>query len=664
MSFAGKPMIDHKLRSVLLLSILLGSFEGFAQEESLDEDESIELSDGLTLNDSNPLAPYARKKNGKYKNKFKVPFRAMVDYYRFAGQNFILENENPEPIKDIDMDVIPSMSQENLEFFVNLKKKKAYPTSVINPHSIAKLFVLDPLAYNAAAGAPDFVTAKQRIYGVKGFDKKKLTYDYNMVHLEDWRSLNHPPVTEINDDLVVWDKDLSPIDYSEQESVFYAPEFQKNLDGISNTELTFGNKLELLENGLSFNRKIEEVKKAKSSILMAVMSFFCDESSRILENALLDKVKEGVDVKLMVEKIWTKAAMMKCMNRMIKGGIDVVFADDLLKKGEEQSLFHDKFMVIDQDKVIMGGANIMASDNISTGTNHMNRDNDVYIQGPLASDAIISFADLWRRFKNKKNEKNLEKYAHVKEIEFYEKQAIEKKKVDVDNKQRGQNLYAEKLANPLTRSQGVCRFLNQSPSTDRNKLTKVFIEYIKNAKSRMSMTNGNAFYFDLPEHKDKERARDTFNKQLYRTIFSSVDRGVKLDIIGNGIDGGYGEASNMFKRMYLKNRFRVNPIPKTIASVLADFMDKTAAKNNQPYLEALAKKPNIRAWTHFQYMHSKKMQIDRIVTMVSSYNLDEWSADKSHESSVICMDDKLNKEMEKSFLRDVINSQPAAITDK
>lgn len=659
-------MIDHKLKSLLLLSLLMGSISVYSQPQDLSEstDEDIELVDGLSFSDGNPLAPYAIKKSGKYRNKFKVPFSALAQYYRFVGQGYILENENPEPIKDIDMDVIPFKSVGNMDFFINIKKKKAYPTEVINPHSVSNLFVLDPRAYIHLAEAEDFVTAKQKIYGTKKFDKKKSKYDYSMVHLEDWRSLNHPPVADIGDDLSVWDKDLTPIDYSVEKSHFFSQEFQHKIDELSNTELTFGNKIELLENGLAFNRKIEEVNNAKSFVMIAVMSFFCDDSSKMLEDALLQKVRDGVDVKLMVEKVWTKAAMMKCMNRMIKGGIDVVLADDFLKKGEDQGLFHDKFMVIDNKRVIMGGSNIMSSDNISTGMNHMNRDNDVFIEGPIATDATLAYVDLWRRFSTKKNEKNFKKDPRIKEISYYEKLALEQKKKEQENQARGTNLYAEKLNHPSTRSKGVCRFLTQGPSTDRNKISKVFIEYIQTARSRMSMTNGNGFYFDLPEHRDKERARDTWNKRLYRSIFNTVERGVKLDIVGNGIDGGYGEASNMFKRMYLKNRFRVNPVPKTVASILADFMDKTAAKKNQPYLEELSRKENIRAWTHFQYMHSKKMQIDRLVSIVSSYNLDEWSADKSHESAVICMDDKLNAQMEKSFLIDVINSAPAAIAEK
>jgi phosphatidylserine/phosphatidylglycerophosphate/cardiolipin synthase-like enzyme len=184
-------------------------------------------------------------------------------------------------------------------------------------------------------------------------------------------------------------------------------------------------------------------------------------------------------------------------------------------------------------------------------------------------------------------------------------------------------------------------------------------DFVNKSQSKMNMTNGNVFYFDLPEHKEKERERETWNKRLFKSIFAATERGVKLDIIGNGIDGGYGEASNMFKRMYLKNRYRINPIPRGTALILADLMDKIAAKKNQPYLEFLAQVKNIRAWTHFQYMHSKKFQFDRIVSVVSSYNLEEWSGDKSHESAVVCLDKNLNQQLERSFLLDVVNSQPA-----
>ena len=205
--------------------------------------------------------------------------------------------------------------------------------------------------------------------------------------------------------------------------------------------------------------------------------------------------------------------------------------------------------------------------------------------------------------------------------------------------------------------------MTQNPDTDKHKLTKVFMEFMNNAQERINLTTG-SLYFDLPSHDKKERERETYNKKLFRSIFAATGRGVKLNLIGNGIDGGYGEMSNMINRLKMRSRFQFKPIHKTIYSILTSWLDKGAAKKNQPYLEYVQKLPNARAWSVFQYMHSKMMQIDRVATMVSSYNLEEWSGDKSHETSLICMDEGLSREMDKSFLRDFANSVPVAVTSK
>lgn len=660
-------MLRQRLYRFGLTALLASSVPIYALCEELDAsaldiDVNEELSlPGLALVQENPLTPYALKKNGKAKRHFKVPYNVLVDYYNYSGQGAISENTLSNPLLDFDMGLIFDMAKKDVEFYIDLKRKKAYPSRLINPESISELFILQPQAYTELFGGGDFLEAKRLSYKKKEFKKSKLSYERDLVHLEDWRSLNHPPVRELGDDLTVWDKEYTPVNFQEVSSTYYSEEFQNKIDDISHTELTFGNKVHLLSNGDSYQRKMEEIKGAKKSVLMAVMSFFCDPSSRELENVLIKKVAEGVDVKLMVEKVWTKLAMKKCMNRMIKGGVDVVFANDLLKKGEESALFHNKFMIIDNSKVIMGGSNIVESDNISTGYNHMNRDNDVYVEGPIATEAILSYVMLWKKYMNKNNEMNQERRPSIKDISVYETIALEQKAQEEAQGLRGKNRYGSILRDKQARNEGVCRFLTQNPDTDKHKLSKVFIEYMKNAQERINLTTG-SIYFDLPEHKEKERARDTWNKRLFRSIFAANERGVKLDIIGNGIDGGYGEVSNMINRIKLRNRYNFKPIHKTIYAILTGWLDKGAAKKNQPYLEFIQKRPNARAWSNFQYMHAKMMQFDRLVNIVSSYNLEEWSADKSHETAIICMDKNLSQEMDRSFLRDFVNSVPAAVT--
>jgi phosphatidylserine/phosphatidylglycerophosphate/cardiolipin synthase-like enzyme len=648
-------MLKHSITSLMLLTSIMGSFNAFAEDAELEELDSI----GLDLTDENPFTPYALKKNGKSRKKFKVPYSALVEYYNFVGQGSIVENTVDSPLMDLDMDVISNVTKDEISFHVDMRRKKTFPLRLLNPDSVSRLFVLKPEVYTELAGAEDFLSAKRKVYNNKEF--KKLKYIKDFVHLEDWRSLNHPPVSNMGSDLTIWDKDYTPLDYSTKESVFYKESFQKNIDDISKTELTFGNKVHLLANGDSYQSKIKEIKNAKKSVLMAVMSFFCDKSSRELEDVLISKVKEGVDIKLMVEKVWTKIAMKKCMRRMVEGGVDVVYANDLLKKGHESALFHNKFMIIDNSKVIMGGSNIVESDNISTGFNHMNRDNDVFVEGPIATEAMLSYVMLWKKYMGEKNEMNQDRNPNVKDISIYEAIALEQKEQEKLAGTRGVDNYATILNDPIKRNQGVCRFVSQNPDTDKHKLTKVFMEYINNAQERMNLTTG-SIYFDLPGHSEKERSRETFNKQLFEKIFSATERGVKLDIIGNGIDGGYGEISNMINRLQMRNRFNFKPIHKTIYSILTGWLDRSAAKKNQPYLEHIQKLPNARAWANFQYMHSKMIQIDRVANIVSSYNLEEWSGDKSHETGIICLDESLSREMDESFLRDFANSVPVAVT--
>ena len=627
-------------------------------ESSEDSMENEMEPNGLEMTAENPLAPFAVKKNGKIRKRFNVPFQTLIDYYKYTSKGSILVNPNPEPLLDLDLEPLEDKQTGDLKFRIDFQRRKTYPLKLINPHSVSQLFIVDPQEYASLAGEEDFLSAKRAIYNSNGFNERKLRYQRNKVHMEDWRSLNHPPVHDLGEDLTVWDKDYSPIDYTQHESNFYKVDFQRKIDEISDAELTFGNKVELLENGKSFERKKEEIKKAKKSVLMAVMSFFCDSSSNQLEKILVDKVKEGVDVKLMVERVWTKIAMKTCMRRMIKGGVDVVYANDLLKKGEEMALFHNKFMIIDNEKVIMGGSNIVESDNISTGFNHMNRDNDVYIEGPIVADALYTFTQLFKKYEKRVNEKNQQKNPNIKDISTYEELALSLKKAEREAGVRGSDAYEQKLADPVARNAGVCRFVTQAPGSDKHRLSKIFIEHFNHAEKQLNLTTG-SISFALPTDKEKEQARETWNKRLFESIFAANARGARLDLIGNGIDGGYGEASNMINRLNHKNRFHFKPIMKTLYTIMTSWLDKGAAKKNAPYMEYIQSLPNARAWQNFQYMHSKLIQLDRTVSIVSSYNLEEWSADKSHESGVICMDERLNREMDRSFIRDFVNSVPA-----
>lgn len=500
----------------------------------------------------NPLLPYMIKKNGKIKRKFQVPFSVLKKYYEELSQGAIVENTDLESVLDLDLRKIENLKPVSVDFIIKTKKQKAYPVRLISPDSVSRFFVLDAKKYMTLVEADDFLSAKVKLYNQMSFDSKKASYAKSFIYLDDWRSLNHPPVRELGEDLTIWDKSYSPLNYEEIHSDLYEPDFQKKIDSLSESELSFGNQIQLLANGDSYKKKLTEVVKAKSSILMAVMSFVCDKSSKAMEDALIEKVKQGVDVKLIVEKVWTKAIMKKCMNRMVDAGVDVVYSNDFAKSYLKDDLFHNKFLIIDGARAIIGGSNIVSSDNLSTGFNHLNRDNDIFITGPVVSDMTLGFTQLWRRFE--KTNAFRSQLKHVRPIFEYETQAMNKKKNEALFKKRGSTWYNEVLLNSELRNTGVCRFVTQGPQNDENRLSKVFIELMQKAQNQINLTTG-SIYFDLESHSQQERERKTWNKKLFNSIFSAAGRGVKIDLIGNGIDGGYGEVSNTFNQLKIKSRY-------------------------------------------------------------------------------------------------------------
>jgi phosphatidylserine/phosphatidylglycerophosphate/cardiolipin synthase-like enzyme len=266
----------------------------------------------------------------------------------------------------------------------------------------------------------------------------------------------------------------------------------------------------------------------------------------------------------------------------------------------------------------------------------------------------------------------------------YIKRAESRIQTDRDSFNRGN--YDTILTNretPVNRNKitnGSCRFVSQWPVNKEEHdfdfetkfvLSKVFIEYIQESIDMINLTTGSIdFNIDaplVPTLTDGEDGKANYNYRFFNALFAKTGAPgstLQVDIIGNGIDGGYGEASNMINRAKRKNGDKFKPARKFLQKFISKSLDKMAASSNQPFLENLsAVRPNIRAWSNFQYMHSKLLQFDRIVSVVSSYNLEGWSANGSHEVAIICTDPSLNDEMDRTLIQDFANSVPAGIVE-
>ncbi len=582
---------------------------------------------------------------------FEVDYNKIKLYYAGLNQNYIIPAD-PETIRLKDPNQAEmNLNLKELKFKVNESDSAIIANNSLGPESVQDLFYLNEGAYLKYYKAGDFLSAKKNSYQQTGFSVKKQKYYKDYYQFWDWKSLNHPPIKELTKPLDFYDLSRTEINYDTINSPFFSDQFHKYIDRTTGTHLTFGNKLRLLENGESYEKKIELIRNAKSSIFAAVMSYYKDSSSLRMSEELIRKAASGVHVVLLVEKVWTKIMMKKGLRDFPKNNITVLYADDLMKYDErERALFHNKFWVFDDDIAILGGQNILDSENISTGFNHQSRDTDLLVQGPAVTDISISFFSLLDRFDYKKKCSA----DQITYLEAYRKSIENRLGQEEKEGVRGQQNYAEKLNNINTRMDGVCRYIIQGPQTDKNLISKVYLHYLKQVEQTVDMNTGK-INFDLNNQINRTYSKG-WHEDVWKQIFKLAEKGRKINLISNGKDGGYGELSNHMKRKTLlenDNKFYRSAFP-----TVAERLDKKAAKRNYPYLDYLQKLENFEVWFYFQYMHSKTVFLDRIVVSVSSYNLDSWSADRSHESALICQDKVLAKQYEYNYVRDLCNSTP------
>ena len=577
-----------------------------------------------------------------------IDYKTLIRYYNNFDTNYI---ENGEISltglynKSLNIDI------NSLTFKLKAKDSTIKLNLPLCPESTQKLFVLNERKYLNKFGGIDFLDAKINSYKRLKFSEINQCYSKEYYQLWDWKSLNHPPVRDLKYSLEFYDKKRTKIDYDTINSPFFNADFHKLVDNNSNSYLTFENKLELLKNGNSYQKKLELIKNAKSSILISVMSYYKDSSSLKMTHELIKKANEGVNVYLIVEEVWTKLWMKKGMKPFNKSKVVLIYADDLINIEKHQTaLFHNKIWIFDERTAIIGGQNIIDSDNISSGYNHQSHDTDLLIEGAAVTDIANSYIGLLEHY-------GFEKKSDAQQIEFiktFQNQISKRYNSESKNMLRGQDIYKEKLENKNTRLNGVCRFVIQGPQTDRFAVSKAYTSYFKQAQNSIDITSGK-IKIDIENEREINRY-EGWSERMWNQIFSSAENGVNVNIIYNGIDGGSGELSNHLKRKALTNYN--NKFIKKYYPRIAQNLDVKAANRNYPVLNYLQKKENINTWMYFQYMHSKTFMIDRFVVSVGSFNLDNWSADKSQEAVLICQDKDLAKEFEYYFTLDRVNSTP------
>lgn len=533
-----------------------------------------------------------------------------------------------------------------LSFRINHKRQEA--TAILpqpNPDLVQSLFETDVEKYIQNAGTVDFVSAKKKFYRAQTFNSSSSRYSRPYVYPIDWKSLNHNPVRKINLPTQVYGQHFYPLDSKTiEQSPLLDVNFHRKLDAVTGTEMTAGNKLRLLSNGeVSFKEKVRMVRQAKRFFHSVVMVQYCDDAGTEIVDAMIERARAGVDVRLMTEQVWTKLVLKKCLAKLRNGGVKVTLGKGFFNPKTMFTVHHTKFWIRDGEEAIIGGQNMHDFENHSNGFNNHTRDKDVHVTGPAVTDLESEYIRIWNH-EQKREDPTMSQFK-----EFVAR------KVTLERAQglRGKDLYEEWLhKDDVSQIPGVCRVLVQGSKTSDTPaiIGKAYLEIMDNAKYSM-MINTPTFNYKSNSKIDYD------NSHIIKAIVAASKRGVNVDMVSNGVDGGWGEAG--FQIRQLAKMLRANG--NVVLAVLMDKLERVTSDFNgrsqtKSVVQAL-KGTDVDMWYYFNHIHSKQMTFDHIMTSTGSFNLDSHSY-KNHESTMICLDKKLADESLIGVVSDIVNSTP------
>jgi phosphatidylserine/phosphatidylglycerophosphate/cardiolipin synthase-like enzyme len=560
----------------------------------------------------------------------KISFRELSDYYAGHTNGLIKAVSN-----------YPASFDTTLCFkWDPYYKKRILPISSLSTKALQELFEFDENRFVRESGQNDFLTAAYRYYYRQPFDTIRQTCGRAYRYLSVWGSLFFPPIKKLTQPLYFYHSGFAgDFDPQAVSSRYFDPEFQKQLDEETQSELTYGNKIRALFNGVeSYPEKRRLTLEARKFLYVAVMTMMGDETGRELIRNMVNAKRAGVDVRLITEGLYAFSFSNYCVGVLEREGIPVVRVDDK-SLNRLNRMFHNKIWIRDGEEAILGGMNVLNYENKSDGFNFLNRDTDILVQGPAVTSLLESFIKLWKKYDTELRPIALGEYTLATRLAAERAAGI-----------RGSENYARWLGNPETRMNGICRTAVQGNRAEPQKIVMLLLRYLEAAQNSCYMTNPE-IDFDLDR-------RVEYHDMLAQLMIDKVsDPHFYLAYITNGFDGGLGE-KNIFIRHSVRDAHLLGEtFWEDMLTPLIDEdgrdVDRRVRKTIRPLVQA-----GVHGFQYFNYMHAKEFYFDRLLVGIGSWNFDEFSANNNHECAIFCLDEKLRLQIEHQMVLDMVNSVP------
>lgn len=156
------------------------------------------------------------------------------------------------------------------------------------------------------------------------------------------------------------------------------------------------NEMQLLHSGIaSFQKRVDLIRKAKKRISIEYFIWEQDKAGLLLFHELIKRAKEGIDVRIILDKSITVIEMDEFFAEAVsKYGIDLRHYNRALDPSTAQFRTHRKILVIDGEEGITGGRNI-GDDYFDFDEVYNFLDRDIYVKGPIAKAMQDSFDAYW-----------------------------------------------------------------------------------------------------------------------------------------------------------------------------------------------------------------------------------------------------------------------------
>ena len=338
------------------------------------------------------------------------------------------------------------------------------------------------------------------------------------------------------------------------------------------------------------------IESASKYLHMEWLSVACDSATEPFLKQMEEKAAAGVGVRMIVNKTYSWLSF-PCLRRLEKAGIEIVKAPT-----------HSSYIVNDRGQMLIGSQSLARMFLNSTGTNGLDRDSMLYVEGTAARDAARDFASNWNGNKAS-SQARIEPPAH-------------------------------KDMKPTEH----CYFLSQKPNGAKRDIENALAQFTLTAKKSIFLSG-----VKISGRKDA----DSPSGRILRSLKLKARAGVTVEYLGNGPEGGNGELTMVLNEWIQDSPYR--PVREGL-KLLRDWDSRrTTEKHFSSYRDFLTEK-NMTVWNHDQFLHYKIWSFDKETIFVGSANLHDDSWNDFYEAGVLCRDRKLASQLEKKLALDRANS--------